>query len=100
LNYIGADIRTSSKDSVYYPDFEFKTEYNKTGLELNHKIYLIWTEKTGIAYTVKDTIIEVKTDGDLQPFIAGEFTDTIVELDDSPLTDIINDRRKKRNPSS
>ncbi|HAF07220.1 TPA: hypothetical protein DCG82_02305, partial [candidate division WOR-3] len=95
LNYIGADIRTSSKDSVYYPDFEFKTEYNKTGLELNHKIYLIWTEKTGIAYTVKDTIIEVKTDGDLQPFIAGEFTDTIVELDDSPLTDIINDRRKK-----
>ncbi|MDD3803489.1 MAG: alpha/beta fold hydrolase [bacterium] len=95
LNYIGADIRTSGEDSVYYPDFEFKTEYNKTGLELNHTMYLMWTEKTRSAYTVKDTIIEVKTIGDLQPFIAGEFTDTITEVDDSPLADIINDRREK-----
>jgi len=94
-NYTGADIRTSSEDSVYYPDFEFKTEYSKTGLEVKHTMYLMWTEKTGSAYTVKDTIIEVKTSGDLQPFIAGEFTDTITEVEDSPLTDIINDRREK-----
>jgi hypothetical protein len=95
LNYIGADIRTSAEDSVYYPDFEFKTEYNRTGLELNHTMYLVWTEKTGSAYTVKDTIIEVKTSGDLQAFIAGEFTDTITELADSPLRDIINNGREK-----